>query len=79
MADALDAFQRSFFTPASQKQANKELIDAAVMNAPQFCTQTAPTGSRTGVTTRSASVADSRSDCIVVAGVYDDWIWKHGR
>ena len=45
MADALDAFQRSFFTPASQKQANKELIDAAVMNAPQFCTQTAPTGS----------------------------------
>lgn len=44
MADGLNAFERSFATPGTQKQANKEIVDAAVTNAPQFCTQTAPTG-----------------------------------
>ncbi len=41
---AISPFQRSFFTSGRQKQANKELVDAAVVAAPQFCSNLAPTG-----------------------------------
>lgn len=45
VSDGPDPAQRSYFTRGQQRQSNKEIIDSAVLNAPQHCTQTPPTGS----------------------------------